>query len=256
MSNSVIVTKVEVANVLENIIKVENESEIALNNNSDDQNSSGNSNNTSSSMHETTVIECNSNLEKAESEQKCLNISFGTDNQSVLSENNEVNLSTNSKKRKYETSSSSTVDTIDSNRNGFFANKRISNGNLKGDRLSVSTYDSNGPDYGDVYVKFLIPAMSAGSVIGRGGERIAQIQKDANVKIKMSKANDYYPNTNERVCLIIGTVNAILKAHDYIVERIQEKSEISNKHIENEERINQVITFDLKFYFYIFSLTS
>ena len=80
-------------------------------------------------------------------------------------------------------------------------------------------------------------------MIGRGGEKIAQIQKDSNVKMKMSKANDYYPNTNERICLIIGSIKSVLKAHDYIVERLLEKPESSNKQQtpESEERANQVI---------------
>ena len=39
----------------------------------------------------------------------------------------------------------------------------------------------------------------------------------------MSKATDYYPGTTERVCLIVGTVEAILKVHDYVMEKILEK---------------------------------
>lgn len=76
----------------------------------------------------------------------------------------------------------------------------------------------------EVFLKLLIPSTVAGGVIGRGGERIAQIQKDTNVKMKMSKALDHYPNTNERVCLIIGSIKSVLKAHEMIVERIQEKT--------------------------------
>ena len=79
-------------------------------------------------------------------------------------------------------------------------------------------------DSADVYFKILIPSTSAGSVIGRGGERIAQIQKDTNVKMKMSKANEFYPNTNERVCLIVGSIRSVLNAHEMIVERILEKA--------------------------------
>ena len=35
--------------------------------------------------------------------------------------------------------------------------------------------------------------MAAGAIIGKGGETIAQIQKDAGARVKMSKANDFYP---------------------------------------------------------------
>lgn len=91
-------------------------------------------------------------------------------------------------------------------------------------------------DNNDVHFKLLVPSSAAGGVIGRGGERIGQIQKDANVRIKMSKANEYYPNTNERICLVTGTVRSVLKAHGLILERILEKPEMSAE----SERVNQI----------------
>ena len=38
-----------------------------------------------------------------------------------------------------------------------------------------------------------MPSVAAGAIIGKGGETIAQIQKDAGARVKMSKANDFYP---------------------------------------------------------------
>jgi len=102
-------------------------------------------------------------------------------------------------------------------------------------------HHSSSSEEPEVYLKLLIPSAAAGGIIGRGGEKIAQIQKDAQVKMKMSKANDYYPNTSERICLIIGSVNAVLKAHGYIIERIQEKPD-SNKSgsVIDEDRMSQI----------------
>lgn len=101
-----------------------------------------------------------------------------------------------SKKRKYD----------DYDRNGHSSKRKSSGGD-------------------EVHVKIMIPSSAAGGVIGRGGEKIAQIQKDANVRMKMSKSSDHYPNTNERVCLVIGSVSSVLKAYEYINERMQEKSD-------------------------------
>ena len=39
-----------------------------------------------------------------------------------------------------------------------------------------------------VHMKFLLPGPTTGSVIGKGGERIASLQKETNTKIKMSKS--------------------------------------------------------------------
>lgn len=140
-------------------------------------------------------------------------------NQDLLNRSIENN-DTNRNKRKYD----------DQYENNSY-NKR-NNSNRK------STSNNSNSDE-DVYLKLLIPSCAAGGVIGRGGEKIAQIQKDANVRMKMSKANDYYPNTNERVCLIIGSVKAVLKAHEYIIERVQEKPEAKSQSTD-EERCNQI----------------
>lgn len=77
--------------------------------------------------------------------------------------------------------------------------------------------------------------MAAGAIIGKNGEAITNIQNCTGAKVKMSKANDFYPGftfwcvifsgTNERVCLIIGTTAAITEVYDYISEKIYEKPE-------------------------------
>ena len=44
-----------------------------------------------------------------------------------------------------------------------------------------------------VYLKFMVPQATAGSVIGKGGQNISDLQKEFNVHIRMSKANDVFP---------------------------------------------------------------
>lgn len=46
---------------------------------------------------------------------------------------------------------------------------------------------------GMYHMKILIPCITAGAIIGKGGETIAQLQTETNTKIKMSKTNDFYP---------------------------------------------------------------
>lgn len=45
----------------------------------------------------------------------------------------------------------------------------------------------------NVHFKILVPSIAAGAIIGKGGEAIGQIQKETGAKVKMSKANDFYP---------------------------------------------------------------
>ena len=46
---------------------------------------------------------------------------------------------------------------------------------------------------GTFHLKILVPSVAAGAIIGKGGETIAQLQKDTGARVKMSKANDFYP---------------------------------------------------------------
>lgn len=46
---------------------------------------------------------------------------------------------------------------------------------------------------GTYHFKILVPAVAAGAIIGKGGETIALLQKEAGARVKMSKSNDFYP---------------------------------------------------------------
>ncbi|XP_076054142.1 RNA-binding protein Nova-1-like protein passilla isoform X3 [Oratosquilla oratoria] len=82
---------------------------------------------------------------------------------------------------------------------------------------------------GTYHLKILVPSVAAGAIIGKGGETIAQLQKDAGSRVKMSKANDFYPGTTERVCLITGNVDAILTVLSFIMDKIREKPDPNAK---------------------------
>ncbi|XP_069672886.1 RNA-binding protein Pasilla isoform X2 [Periplaneta americana] len=83
----------------------------------------------------------------------------------------------------------------------------------------------------------LVPSVAAGAIIGKGGDTIAQLQKDTGARVKMSKANDFYPGTSERVCLITGNIDAIMAVLIFIMEKIREKPDVNAK---------QAIDFDNK----------
>lgn len=58
-------------------------------------------------------------------------------------------------------------------------------------------HNNNGSQSGGnghtLHFKILVPAVAAGAIIGKGGETIAHLQKNAGARVKMSKANDFYP---------------------------------------------------------------
>ncbi|XP_033733910.1 RNA-binding protein Nova-1-like isoform X4 [Pecten maximus] len=81
----------------------------------------------------------------------------------------------------------------------------------------------------NIHLKILVPSIAAGAIIGKGGETIAQVQKEAGARVKMSKANDFYPGTTERVCLIMGGIEAVRRVQNFIMEKIREKPDPNPK---------------------------
>ncbi|XP_064600152.1 RNA-binding protein Nova-1-like isoform X2 [Liolophura sinensis] len=99
------------------------------------------------------------------------------------------------------------------------------------------TKRSNQGGVENIHMKILVPSVAAGAIIGKGGETIAQVQKDAGARVKMSKANDFYPATTERVCLIMGSVDSVRKVHNFIMEKIREKPD-PNPKLDGEAKSN------------------
>lgn len=55
-----------------------------------------------------------------------------------------------------------------------------------------------------IMVKMLVPAYAVGSIIGKQGQSITNLQKNTGIKINLSKSKDFYPGTTERIALIQG----------------------------------------------------
>ncbi|XP_017073472.1 RNA-binding protein Nova-1 isoform X2 [Drosophila eugracilis] len=95
--------------------------------------------------------------------------------------------------------------------------------------------------YGETtyHMKILVPAVASGAIIGKGGETIASLQKDTGARVKMSKSHDFYPGTTERVCLITGSTEAIMVVLEFIMDKIREKPDLTNKIVDAESKQTQ-----------------
>ncbi|KAB0348828.1 hypothetical protein FD754_013685 [Muntiacus muntjak] len=62
-----------------------------------------------------------------------------------------------------------------------------------------STKRTNTGEDGQYFLKVLIPSYAAGSIIGKGGQTIVQLQKETGATIKLSKSKDFYPEGIERL---------------------------------------------------------
>jgi predicted RNA-binding protein YlqC (UPF0109 family) len=69
-------------------------------------------------------------------------------------------------------------------------------------------------------IKLLVSNNMAGSIIGRQGLTISELQKESSTRIKLSQTGDYYPGTQDRVCLVQGEPANVKSALSLLLGRI------------------------------------
>jgi RNA-binding protein Nova len=60
----------------------------------------------------------------------------------------------------------------------------------------------------------------AGSIIGRSGQTISDLQAQSGTRIKLSQAGDYFPGTQDRVCLVQGQGEHLKRAVNMLLTRL------------------------------------
>lgn len=83
-------------------------------------------------------------------------------------------------------------------------------------------------------LRFLISNATAGSVIGKGGATICELQAQSGAKIQLSRNHEYFPGTTDRVVLLSGTTDQIMAAFKLILSKIHGEAE------ELESKANQI----------------
>lgn len=71
-----------------------------------------------------------------------------------------------------------------------------------------------------VISKLLVSNSVAGSVIGKAGANIEQLQKSSGARIQLSRSGEFYPGTSDRVLLLSGSLHSVLTAIFLILEKI------------------------------------
>jgi predicted RNA-binding protein YlqC (UPF0109 family) len=85
--------------------------------------------------------------------------------------------------------------------------------------LSQSQGGRSNPAAYPSVVKLLVSNNEAGSIIGRAGQTISELQSQSAARIKLSQTGDYYPGTQDRVCLVQGRVEKVKIAVRLLLER-------------------------------------
>ncbi|KAM7463846.1 hypothetical protein LguiA_031967 [Lonicera macranthoides] len=78
------------------------------------------------------------------------------------------------------------------------------------------------PDYPEknTFLRFLVSNAEAGSVIGKGGSAITDFQSQSGARIQLSRNFEFFPGTSDRIIMVSGTVNEILKAVELILAKL------------------------------------
>jgi len=94
----------------------------------------------------------------------------------------------------------------------------------------------------DLNLKLLIPSNVSGHIIGKGGETIAELRRSSGTNIMMSKNNEMYPGTQDRVSLITGSKDAISDVVQLLVKKMKERlEELGESDTERDRTIKIVV---------------
>lgn len=104
---------------------------------------------------------------------------------------------------------------------------RYASGQSPVDNPEVSQYNLAPSDAGrynsssfPCAIKLLVSNNVAGSIIGRAGQTISELQAQSSTRIKLSQTGDYYPGSQDRVCLVQGQLENVKGALRLLLERL------------------------------------
>ncbi|KAL5717060.1 Protein btr1 [Ranunculus cassubicifolius] len=77
-----------------------------------------------------------------------------------------------------------------------------------------------GDDEKPSHIRFLVSNGAAGSVIGKGGSTITEFQSQSGARIQLSRNNEYFPGTSDRIVMVSGTFDCVLTAMELILDKL------------------------------------
>lgn len=103
---------------------------------------------------------------------------------------------------------------------------------------------SPSPDVAEktTHLRFLLSNAEAGSVIGKGGSTINDIQSQSGARIQLSRNFEYFPGTSDRIIMVSGMVDDVLKAVELIFSKlVDEFYDAEGGEVDPESKIRLVV---------------
>ncbi|XVF23476.1 hypothetical protein REPUB_Repub13aG0042200 [Reevesia pubescens] len=92
------------------------------------------------------------------------------------------------------------------------------------------------------YIRFLVSNAAAGSVIGKGGSTITEFQSKSGARIQLSRNNEFFPGTSDRIIMVSGPIDDVLKAMELILAKLLNELNIEeNDDVEPRTRVRLIV---------------
>ncbi|TYJ16016.1 hypothetical protein E1A91_A10G221500v1 [Gossypium mustelinum] len=92
------------------------------------------------------------------------------------------------------------------------------------------------------YIRFLVSNAAAGSVIGKGGSTITDFQSRSGARIQLSRNHEFFPGTSDRIIMVSGTVDEVLKVMELILGKLLNELNIEeNDDVEPRTKVRLVV---------------
>ncbi|KAG4127307.1 hypothetical protein ERO13_D10G208300v2 [Gossypium hirsutum] len=92
------------------------------------------------------------------------------------------------------------------------------------------------------YIRFLVSNAAAGSVIGKGGSTITDFQSRSGARIQLSRNHEFFPGTSDRIIMVSGTVDEVLKVMELILAKLLNEINIEeNDDVEPRTKVRLVV---------------
>ncbi|CAN4096127.1 unnamed protein product [Withania somnifera] len=79
-----------------------------------------------------------------------------------------------------------------------------------------------------ISVKFLLSNAEAGSIIGKGGLTISDLQSRSGARIQLSRNNEFFPGTMDRIVMVSGYIDDVLKAVELILNKLLDENYVED----------------------------
>ena len=103
-------------------------------------------------------------------------------------------------------------------------------------KRSPEPHDSSEADSAEkpTHIRFLVSNAAAGSVIGKGGSTITEFQAKSGARIQLSRNQEFFPGTTDRIIMISGSIKEVVNGLELILDKLH-----SELHAEDGNEVEQ-----------------